>query len=106
MDYDQDQQIAYLQTTLVQHGGTIPSATLVVLVLRTRQPFFRSMPSRLMLAATFVVGVIALALPYSPLAGLFGFVPLPLSYLLIVIVIVGLYVLSAELTKRLFYHAE
>src|SRR5947209_2425633 len=47
-----------------------------------------------------------IALPYSPLAALFGFVPLPLSYLVIVFVIVVLYVLSAEFTKRIFYRLD
>jgi Mg2+-importing ATPase len=85
---------------------SVLSATLVVLVLRTRLPFFKSMPSRLMLAATVVIAVIAVALPYSPLAALFGFVPLPLSYLVVVFVIVVLYVLSAEFTKRIFYRLD
>ncbi len=85
---------------------SVLSATLVVLVLRTRLPFFKSMPSHLMLAATVVIAVIAVALPYSPLAALFGFVPLPLSYLVIVFVIVVLYVLSAEFTKRVFYRLD
>jgi Mg2+-importing ATPase len=44
-----------------------------------------------------------LCLPYSPLAGLLGFVPLSLPYLVVIIGIVALYFLSAELTKRWFY---
>ncbi len=82
---------------------SILSATLVVFVLRTRLPFFKSSPSRLMLIATAIVGVITLALPYSPLAGVLEFVPLPPSYLGIVFIIVALYFLSAEFTKRVFY---
>src|SRR5258706_8524046 len=82
---------------------SILSATLVVFVLRTRLPFFKSSPGRLMLIATAIVGVITLALPYSPLAGVLEFVPLPPSYLGIVFIIVALYFLSAEFTKRVFY---
>ena len=79
------------------------SATLVVFVLRTRLPLGRSHPSRAMLLATGLVGLAALALPYSPLATLLGFRPLPLSYLAILAVITALYFISAEATKRWFY---
>ncbi len=70
---------------------SVLSATLVVLVLRTRLPFFKSLPSRLMLGATLAVAAVTIVLPYSPLARPLGFVPLPLSYLIIVFAIVALY---------------
>lgn len=82
---------------------SILSASFVVFVLRTRLSFFKSLPSRLMLGATLLIAVITVVLPYTPLAGPFGFVPLPLSYLIVVFAIVALYFLSAEYTKRLFY---
>jgi len=44
-----------------------------------------------------------LVLPYTPLAGALEFVPLPLTYLVSVLIIVILYFLSAEAIKRLFY---
>ena len=62
-----------------------------------------SRPSRAMLAVTGVVILITLWLPYSPLAGLLGFVPLPILYLPVIFGIVALYFISAELTKRWFY---
>jgi P-type Mg2+ transporter len=82
---------------------SVLSATLVVFVLRTRLPLGRSRPSRAMLLATGLVGLVALALPYSPLATVLGFSPLPISYLAILAVIIGLYFVSAEVTKRWFY---
>ncbi len=82
---------------------SILSATFVVLVLRTRLPFFKSLPSRLMLSATVIVAAVTIVLPYTPLAGPLEFVPLPLSYVIIVLAIVVMYFLSAEFTKRLFY---
>ena len=56
-----------------------------------------------MLAVTGVVILITLWLPYSPLAGLLGFVPLSMLYLPVIFGIVALYFISAELTKRWFY---
>ena len=82
---------------------SVLSATLVVFVLRTRLPLGRSHPSRAMLLATGLVGLAALALPYSPLATLLGFRPLPLTYLAILAAITALYFISAEVTKRWFY---
>jgi len=82
---------------------SVLSAGLVVFAIRTRLPFFRSKPSRAMLGMTLLVIVITLSLPYSPLAGPLGFAPLPVSYLLAIGLIVGLYFFSAEITKRWFY---
>ncbi len=82
---------------------SILSAGVVVFALRTRLPFFHSRPSRVMLTVTGLVMLVTLWLPYSPLAGLLGFVPLPIPYLLVIFGIVALYFLSAELTKRWFY---
>ena len=82
---------------------SILSAGVVVFAIRTRLPFTRSRPSRAMLAVTGAVMLITLWLPYSPLAGLLGFTPLSISYLLVIFGIVMLYFLSAEMTKRWFY---
>jgi Mg2+-importing ATPase len=82
---------------------SILSAGVVVFAVRTRLPFTHSRPSRAMLAVTAAVMLVTLLLPYSPLAGILGFVPLSLPYLLIIFGIVVLYFLSAEMTKRWFY---
>ena len=82
---------------------SILSAGVVVFAVRTRLPFTRSRPSRAMLAVTGVVILFTLWLPYSPLAGLLGFTPLSLPYLIVIFGIVGFYFISAELAKRWFY---
>jgi Mg2+-importing ATPase len=75
----------------------------VVLVMRTRRPFFRSRPGTLLLTSTLVLVVVALAVPYLPLAGVFGFVPLPPALMATIVVITVVYVLATELAKRWFY---
>jgi Mg2+-importing ATPase len=55
--------------------------TLVIHVIRTdRMPFLSSRSSRPLAATTAAVAVVAVWLPSSPLAKLFGFVPLPAAW--------------------------
>jgi P-type Mg2+ transporter len=82
---------------------SVLSASVVVFAVRTRLPFMRSHPSRAMMLVTLMVGLVALVLPYSPLAGILGFKPLALTTLGIIFTIVILYFISAELVKRWFY---
>ncbi len=82
---------------------SVVSASLVVFAVRTRLPFLRSHPSRAMMLVTLAVGLVALILPYTPLAGILGFTPLPWYILGYIAVIVILYFIAAELVKRWFY---
>jgi P-type Mg2+ transporter len=74
-----------------------------VLVIRSRRPFFRSKPGKYLLLATLLIVAITLYLPFSPLAGLLEFQPLPLSFLLMLGAILVGYIVSTELLKRVFY---
>jgi Mg2+-importing ATPase len=82
---------------------SVVSAALIVLVVRTRKPFFMSRPSRPLAVATGLVVGATVALPYTPLAAIFGFVPLGLWYLGAIGAVVAVYIVTAELTKRAFY---
>jgi P-type Mg2+ transporter len=82
---------------------SVISASLIVLVIRTRQPFFRSPPGRYLLAATLLIAGVTLILPYTPLAKLLGFAPLPLEFLLLLGGILLLYIGAAEVAKKFFY---
>ena len=82
---------------------SVLSASLIVLVVRSRRPFFRSRPGKRLLWATLAVGVITLVMPWLPVAPLLGLTPLPPLFLGLVAVIVAAYVTSGELAKRVFY---
>ncbi len=82
---------------------SVISAALIVLVIRTRQSILKSKPGKYLQMATLAIVLITLLLPYTPIAGLLGFQPLPIEFLLVLAAIVGLYILSAELVKRVFY---
>lgn len=85
---------------------SVVSASLVVLVIPTRQPFFKSQPSRYLLVATLLVVVATVMLPYSPFSAMMGFTPAPWPYLDVMGMIVGLYIVAAEMAKKLFYRYE
>jgi P-type Mg2+ transporter len=82
---------------------SVVSASLIVLVVRTRKPFFLSRPSRSLAMATGLVVAATLALPFTPLAAVFGFVAVGLRYLGPLAAVVALYIVTAELVKRRFY---
>jgi Mg2+-importing ATPase len=75
----------------------------IVMVIRTRRPFIHSRPGGILMATTLLVAGLAVVLPYTPLASLFGLVPLPLSYLLILLAITLLYLLASEWAKQLLF---
>jgi len=76
---------------------------LILLVIRTRRPFFKSRPSRYLLIAALIVAGVTVVLPYSPLKGLLGFTPLSLPVLLALGGITALYITASELAKKSFY---
>jgi Mg2+-importing ATPase len=82
---------------------SVISASVTVLVIRTRKSFFRSKPGKYLLIATLLIVVVTILFPFTPLAGLLGFQPLPMTTLLVIGMIVVLYILGAEITKRSFY---
>jgi Mg2+-importing ATPase len=82
---------------------SVVSASLVVLVLRTRGPFWRSRASPELTLATMTIVAAAVALPYTPLGPVFGFAPLPPVFLGLMGLIVASYIACAELLKRAFY---
>jgi Mg2+-importing ATPase len=82
---------------------SVVSASVIVLVIRSRRPFFKSLPGKYLLMATLLTVSVTLILPWTPIAELFNFKPLPTSFLFVLGVIVVLYVIGAEIVKREFY---
>lgn len=82
---------------------SVISATLIVLVVRTRLPFFKSLPGRYLFGATLFVLITALLLPLTAFAGWFGFSRLPASYYGWMLMVLFAYMMCAELAKSAFY---
>ncbi len=84
---------------------SVISASAIVLVIRTRRPFFASVPGRPLTLATLACAVVTLLLPLSPAAAPLGLTPMPWAFLLLLAAILASYVLAAELVKKYFYAA-
>jgi len=85
---------------------SIVSASMIVLVVRSRRPFFKSRPSKLLTLATVAVVVVTAFTPYLPFAGRLGFQPMPAHFYPIIALIIFAYIVTAELAKLLFYRAN
>ncbi|MDD5360545.1 MAG: magnesium-translocating P-type ATPase [Ignavibacteria bacterium] len=82
---------------------SVISASFIVLVIRSRKPFFKSRPGKFLQIATFSVIIATLILPYTPLGNIFGFVPLSIGTYILILLIIALYIFAAEITKSIFY---
>jgi len=82
---------------------SVCSASLVVLVIRSRESIWRSRPSKYLLLATVSIVAVALILPFTALGLILGFSPPPISLLLVLGTIVTAYIIASELAKGVFY---
>ncbi len=86
---------------------SVVSASVIVLVIRSRRPVFNSRPGHPLLLSTLMVVAVTLCLPYAPgvREGL-GLTTLPGAFLGALGLIVALYVEAAEVAKRRFYDQQ
>jgi Mg2+-importing ATPase len=94
--------------TLFRSGWFVESLTtqtLVIFVIRTRRvPFLKSRPSAPLLTATLACAATGVALPFiGPLARLFGFRALPLTFLAVLAGMIITYLALAQLGVALFF---
>jgi Mg2+-importing ATPase len=85
---------------------SLATQVLVLFVIRTSGNPFRSRPSDPLLATCLGVVAIGIYLPFSPLARVFGFTPLPGSYFGFVAVATVVYLLLVEAAKRVLLRKE
>ncbi|MDD5493209.1 MAG: cation transporting ATPase C-terminal domain-containing protein, partial [Dehalococcoidia bacterium] len=82
---------------------SVISASVIVLIIRTRRFFLKSRPGRYLVITTALVAILVLIFPLTWWGKLFGFAPLPPLFLLLLGVIVLIYVGVAEAAKAIFY---
>jgi len=82
---------------------SVLSASLIVLVIRTRRPCVTSRPSASLLLSTLLIALVTIILPVTPVGAFLGFEALPLSFWAALLGILLAYVVAAEFAKKLFY---
>lgn len=83
---------------------SLATQTFVIYVVRTRKiPFLQSTPSKWLLVTTLAFVGFGWILPYTQLGKYFGFVRLDPQILLVLGLIVGGYLVTVEVVKRVFY---
>jgi len=83
---------------------SLATQTLVLFVIRTSKNPLRSRPSGPLIATCLAVVVVGIYLPFSPLAGVLGFTPLPAAYFAFLALATGAYLLLVEAAKRRLLH--
>jgi Mg2+-importing ATPase len=79
---------------------SLATQTLVLFVIRTSKNPLCSRPSGPLIATCLAVVAFGLYLPFSPLAHMLGFTPLPTAYFVFVAVATAAYLLLVEVAKR------
>jgi Mg2+-importing ATPase len=75
----------------------------VMIILRTHRPFWRSKPGNGLLASTIIIAGIIVLLPFTGLGRLIGFVAIPSNILLALVGLTLIYATCNELLKRLWW---
>jgi Mg2+-importing ATPase len=82
---------------------SVSSASLIVLAIRSRKSIVSASPSKYLLLTTIIAVCIVNIIPYTFVGKEFGFVPIPMLTLVMIVIIVVSYIVSVELVKRSFY---
>lgn len=82
---------------------SICTELLIVFVVRTRRPLLKSKPGKLLILLSSIAFSITVALPFTPFAAPLGFVVPPYHLAGIVVGILLLYVITADVLKRIFF---
>ncbi|BFG35555.1 hypothetical protein CerSpe_218290 [Prunus speciosa] len=77
--------------------------TLIIHLIRTEKiPFIQDLASWPVLCSTVLISAIGIAIPFTPIGGVMGFVELPLSYFGFLLVLFLGYLFVGQVVKRLY----
>jgi len=92
---------------LVRSGWFVESTLTeltVMLVLRSRRPFFRSRPGTPLLVSSVLVALVTIVLPFSPVADRLGLQSMSSGVLVALATVTGGYLFATEVLKHWFGH--
>jgi len=82
------------------------SASLIILIIRTKSVFYKSRPGKYLITSIFTIIGIIIVIPYTSIGNLFGFVSPSLIYLPIIGITVFTYICMTEIVKTIFYKKQ
>ncbi len=82
---------------------SIATQTFVVGIIRNRGNFWKTPPSRQLVASTVIAVLLAWIAPYTAAGPLFGFIRFGGPPLVLIALIIAIYLAAVEFTKRWFY---
>ncbi len=82
---------------------SMATQVLVIFIIRTRRNPFKSRPNLWLTLCSLSAVSLAVALPFTPLGGYFGFVPPPISFYAILTGLVFFYLFAVEGIKQWFF---
>ena len=82
---------------------SLATQVLVIFIIRTRGNPLASRPNRWLALTSLGVVALAIALPFTPIASVLGFTPLPPAFFALLPVLVVLYLGVVEVAKRRFH---
>jgi Mg2+-importing ATPase len=82
---------------------SIATQVLVIFVIRTRRSPWRSYPNKWLAMTSIAVVLCAMVLPFTMVAPLLGFKPLPITYFGLLVVLLAAYLGMVEVGKQWFY---
>lgn len=85
---------------------SIVTELLILMVMRTQRPFFRSKPAPMLLYSSLLVCIFTLALPFLPFHNLLSIYPIKAPVLISMFVIASLYIIVTEIAKYYFYRVK
>jgi len=81
--------------------------TFIIFAIRTRRvPFYKSRPGKYLILSSMLVVMAGIAITFTPVGTLFGFVPPGLPYFLLIGMLVIGYIVVVEIVKTRFYHGS
>jgi len=75
----------------------------IILVIRTEKPLYKSKPSKIMIIVSSLIMIAVIILIFTPFGIIMGFTMLSFPFILILMSIVLIYILTNEISKKLFY---
>ncbi len=82
---------------------SVLSELFILFIIRTHKSFIRSRPGKYLFIFSIFGLLLTLALPYTSFAHFFGFKPLPIINLSVILLIVLTYIITADLLKVWFF---